>query len=184
METGFIHSVVFWCVTEYPGGSDDYSSARQAQPQQPRRTPATGGVSGATSGATSAGEERSAERSSATAAGTGAAGAAVANDGFGDIDAILGGSFEAGVGAQGQEDSTSSGSISSGGGDVGGSGLSSGENSAGGASGSGGADADAAREEIEGLKVPELKERCKALGLKVGGKKAELQARILEALEQ
>ncbi|CAN0542191.1 unnamed protein product, partial [Ectocarpus sp. 8 AP-2014] len=49
----------------------------------------------------------------------------------------------------------------------------------GGGAGSGG---DAAKAEVESMKVPELKARCKALGLKVGGRKAELQARILEAL--
>lgn len=163
------------CCT-YPGGYDPYgSSPRQEPPQQPRRTPARAPSpspsSRGLSGSPSPAKARSAERS-ATAA------AAVADDGFGDLDAILGGSFDADLGRKDQEDrySSSSSSEDVSVGDGGG-----GDSSSGSGSGSGGS--DAAREEIGGLKVPELKERCKALGLKVGGKKAELQARILEALQ-
>lgn len=110
---------------------------------------------------------------------------AIAQDEFGDIDAILGGTFDAGSG-QGDKRDTSSSSSSSSSGDRGSS--SSGGNSAGGdggvvGGGGGSGGVDASREEVGGMKVPELKERCKALGLKVGGKKAELQARILEALQ-
>ena len=39
----------------------------------------------------------------------------------------------------------------------------------------------ATKEELEGLTVPQLKERLKDAGLTVGGKKAELVERLLDA---
>lgn len=106
-------------------------------------------------------------------------------DDFGDLDAILGepfagdaaASFGGAVGSPASPaaaSSSSSGVKEDGDGDDGASG-----GVRGGGAGSGG---DAAKAEVESMKVPELKARCKALGLKVGGRKAELQARILETL--
>ena len=37
--------------------------------------------------------------------------------------------------------------------------------------------------DIAGMKVVELKARCKSIGLPVSGKKAEMQERILKALD-
>lgn len=115
--------------------------------------------------------------------------AASAVEEFGDIDAILNGTFDADAGLgqenQGERSSSTGGSSNTGGSSSSTGGGSEDNNSIylAGGDGGGSGGADATREEIGGLRVPELKERCKALGLKVGGKKAELQARILEALQ-
>ncbi|CAB1096545.1 unnamed protein product [Ectocarpus sp. CCAP 1310/34] len=106
-------------------------------------------------------------------------------DDFGNLDAILGeplagdeaASFGGAVGSPASPAASSSGSSGVEEHGDGGDGASGGVG--GGGAGSGG---DAAKAEVESMKVPELKARCKALGLKVGGRKAELQARILEAL--
>lgn len=108
-----------------------------------------------------------------------AAGDFAPKDDFGDLDAILGEPFTEDD-AVGSPVSPPAPGSSSGGVEEDGDG---GDGASGGVGGGGGSSGgDAAKAEVESMKVPELKARCKALGLKVGGRKAELQARILEAL--
>lgn len=82
----------------------------------------------------------------------------------------------AGAGAGAIED------VGIGGGDSGASGAADDPGDSEGEVGRGGGGARVAAD-IGGLKVPELKARCKELGLPVGGRKAELQERIKKALE-
>lgn len=188
-ELTFVVTVFFSGRWLFAGGDDNVGESRQdarpqqRQQQQPEKTSFEERPSGNQSLRT---EERSAELS-------GARRDAAATDEFADIDAVLGGTFVSGaedggsaavtpaggdvnqvspgVGEDGVDSDSSSSSSGGGGGNSGGGG------------GGGGVDVAATKAELGSLKVPELKDRCRALGLKVGGKKAELQERILAALE-
>ncbi|CAM9856462.1 unnamed protein product [Pylaiella littoralis] len=118
-------------------------------------------------------EERFAQRPAAPRA-------SASTDEFADIDAVLGGAFVSAAGDDGGSGGRDIDAVSPGVEELGNY-IDSSSSSGG---GGGSAEAVAAtKAELGSMKVPELKERCKALGLKVGGKKGDLQARILEALE-